>query len=132
MVKHSVSLIVVLVGALALSACAGNLSQQVQKLNHDMVKQSEQMHNAPAPKPSLSDAQFRAVSVDLNAIAVANLAWTKSVASGGDPITATITFFSVFNKSVASLAADAPAVALTNLKADIGAIQSKLAAAIGQ
>src|SRR5580765_1191019 len=115
---NSALALVVVSLALCVSGCAGNLSQDVQKSNRHMIKLSETMHNAVAPAPSLTDAEFRAVNTDLNAIAVANLAWTKAVASGGDPVQATLTFFTIFKAEIARLGTDAPAIALSNLQQD--------------
>jgi hypothetical protein len=134
MVKHVMKhyrLIVVVAALFALTACAGNLSQQVEQSNRHMIKLSETMHNAVAPAPTLNDVQFRSVNADLNAIAIANKAWTVAVASGGDPVQATIDFFNVFKTQIGKLASDAPAIALANLKADITTIQAKVAAAVG-
>lgn len=59
-------------------ATLGSLDKSAEQMTHDAIVQSEVLHNANA----ISDAQFKAINVELNKVAVAGLAFTKLLEAG--------------------------------------------------
>ena len=63
-----------------LSGCAtlGSLDKSAEQMTHQAIVESEVLHSANV----LSDAQFKAVNVELNKVSVAGLTFTKLLESG--------------------------------------------------
>lgn len=117
----------ILLLALSLSACA-SLNVTVEKLTHESIVQSENLHASHA----LTDDQFKAVNLELNKVAVAGREWTKLVIAKRDQPADALTFLKVVQQVTANLQA-APyggAIAhvldkLTQLESTLGQLAGK-------
>lgn len=93
-----------MVGALAgagVSGCAslGTFDRQAESLVHASIVQSEQLHAAG----TLNDQQFRSVSLELNKVSVAGLAFTKALHAGQAKPTDAASFVALLTSEAAIL-----------------------------
>jgi hypothetical protein len=136
------------IGMMSLAGCAGNVSQQVEQLTRDATKKSETLHNAPAPSPSLTDAQFRQVNAVLLGVSQTNQALTTALApcAAGQTSTAAApcgvtgtavlpleqALLSKVQSALTALAAMAPGVVLADITSDLTSAVAKITAALGR
>jgi hypothetical protein len=81
-------IVIAMVMSLSLVGCAtlGSLDRSAQQFTHDAIVQSEAAHDSG----SITDAQFKALNVELNKVAVAGLTFTQLLEAGqATPETAT-------------------------------------------
>lgn len=122
----------VAVGTLTLAvvgcASAGRLDQQVQKLNHDAITLTEQMHASQ----QLTDAQFQKANVILNRVAVSGRELTKLLRAGKASAADVDTFLGVVRQATADLQAAFPGGTLRTVLDAMASLESKADALRGK
>jgi hypothetical protein len=119
------NLICALVLVLSCMGCAtlGSLDRSAELMTHQAIVDSETLHNANV----LSDAQFKAVNVELNKIAVAGLTFTKLLESGqATPTTACAFLNLVFEEAEILRAAYPNSTVIKNILDDLIKLQDIL------
>lgn len=129
MFKFSAFLLALCLAATVGCATLGSLDKSAQVFTHEAIVQSEVAHDAGV----LTDAQFKAINVELNKVAVAGLTFTKLLAAGEATPTTATQFLDLVSQEIGIIKAGYPALQvdkiltnLSKLQADIQKIKGKL------
>lgn len=124
------ALVISLTLCVSLSGCAtlGSLDQAAEAATHNAIVQSEVLHT----NNIINDAQFKAINVELNKIAVAGLAFTKMLEAGQATPVAARQFLDVIIQETKILESTYPKAYISEIFSYLTELRSKVEKIIGK